>query len=152
MVKNKAFSRIALFSSKVDGRTIKIATQVREILKNLGVSVYISTSLESSEFKKKDLTSDKKIFNEADLLVAIGGDGTLLSSARKFGSNGLPILGINLGNLGFLTDIAPENLTSSLLEVLEGNYTKDERFFLTASINQKETDQIALSKYCLTHV
>ncbi len=144
--KNKAFSSIALFSSKVDARTIKIATQVKEILENLGITVYISNSLECREFKKKDLTKDRKIFNKADLLVAIGGDGTLLSSARKFGSNGLPVLGINLGNLGFLADIAPENLTSSLLEVLEGNYTTDERFFLTASINQNETNQIALNE------
>ena len=83
VMKNKAFNSIALFSSKVDARTIKIATQVKEILENLGVKVYISDSLECKEFKKKDLTNDKKIFNKADLLVAIGGDGTLLSSARK---------------------------------------------------------------------
>ena len=59
--KNKVFSTIALFSSKVDGRTIKIANQVKEILENLGILVLISTSLESKEFKKKDLISDKKI-------------------------------------------------------------------------------------------
>ena len=113
MVKNKVFKAIALFSSKLDSRTIKIATQVKEILENIGISVYISDSLESDVFKKKELTKDSKILSDADLLVAIGGDGTLLSSARKFGFKGLPILGINLGNLGFLTDIAPENLTTT---------------------------------------
>ena len=44
------------------------------------------------------------------LVIAIGGDGTLLSCSRKYGSKEIPILGINLGNLGFLTDIAPDNL------------------------------------------
>tara|TARA_B100002019_G_scaffold94669_1_gene81547 strand:+ start:928 stop:1788 length:861 start_codon:yes stop_codon:yes gene_type:complete len=146
MVKNKVFKAIALFSSKLDSRTIKIATQVKEILENIGISVYISDSLESDVFKKKELTKDSKILSDADLLVAIGGDGTLLSSARKFGFKGLPILGINLGNLGFLTDIAPENLTTLLLEVLEGKYTTDERFFLTADINGNETNQIALNE------
>ena len=53
-----------------------------------------------------------------------------LSSARNFGIHGIPILGINLGNLGFLTDIAPSELTSSLNEILNGDYIEDKRIFL----------------------
>ena len=60
-------------------------------------------------------------------MIAIGGDGTLLSASRNFGSQGVPILGVNLGNLGFLTDIVPEELTLSLQKVFEGKYLKDEK-------------------------
>ena len=62
--------------------------------------------------------SDKYITNNGELLIAIGGDGTMLNCSRKYGSRGIPILGINLGKVGFLTDISPEEITSRLLEVI----------------------------------
>ena len=100
----------------------------------------------SSKFPKEETTSREEIIRKADLLIAIGGDGTLLSSARIYGSKELPILGINLGNLGFLTDIAPENLTVSLLDILRGEYFLDDRFFLDAKVNTEEVGQIALNE------
>ena len=92
------------------------------------------------------MSSERQIMKEADLLVAIGGDGTMLNCSRKFGSKGVPVLGINLGNLGFLTDIRPEILTSSLLSVVKGNYIEDKRFFLEAEIKNKSKKLLALNE------
>ena len=147
MVKQrKQFKTIALFSSKINKSTLKITSQIEEVLQNIGVKVLLSNSYTSNGSRKKTLFSDRYIINKADLVIAIGGDGTLLSSARVFGSKNLPILGVNLGNIGFLTDINPVNLTSSLLDIVTGRYTMDERFFLKSLINKKDENNIALNE------
>ena len=106
------FRTIAIYSSLKNEKVLQIAMQVREILESLNLKIVLPRS---SSIKLKDIRpfKDNEIIENADLIIAIGGDGTLLSTARKFGSKGLPVLGINLGNLGFLTDIAPEELTST---------------------------------------
>ncbi|MBU8934329.1 MAG: NAD(+)/NADH kinase [candidate division Zixibacteria bacterium] len=71
---------------------------------------------------------------EVDILVSMGGDGTLLASARAVGATRTPLLGINLGSLGFLTQLMPEHLTSALDAVVDGNYQVEERMLLKATI------------------
>tara|TARA_B100001250_G_scaffold363465_1_gene342813 strand:- start:777 stop:1640 length:864 start_codon:yes stop_codon:yes gene_type:complete len=140
----KNFRNAAIYTSLNFKKVQKIASQIYEVLDNLDVSVHLTESLESLS-KKKSL-SDKSIVKKSDLLISIGGDGSLLSSARRYGFSGLPLLGINLGNLGFLTDILPEDLTSSLIEVIKGKYLKDKRFFLEASVNNSPKSDIALNE------
>ena len=70
----------------------------------------------------------------------------MLNCSRKFGSEGIPILGINLGNLGFLADIDPKDITSSLLNVIEGKFEKDERFFLEGGIEGNKSRFLALNE------
>ncbi len=146
MVKKKKFQTVALFSSKINENTMKIASQIDEVLNSMGIEVLFTDSFSSQRIKKNKLYSNKYIIKKSDLLIAIGGDGTLLSSARIFGSNDLPILGVNLGNIGFLTDINPENLTSSLIDIINGNFIKDERFLLNALVNNQQKNNIALNE------
>lgn len=68
-----------------------------------------------------------------DVLIAMGGDGTMLAAARDVGSNGTPILGVNLGKLGFLAEFTPEELQSELQSVLAGRYIIEERLLLEAT-------------------
>jgi NAD+ kinase len=72
-----------------------------------------------------------------DLLVVVGGDGTLLSSGRAAAKHGIPLVGVNRGSLGFLTDINPQDLEQSLLEIIKGNFLVDERFLLEARIGNR---------------
>jgi len=65
-----------------------------------------------------------------DMIVSMGGDGTLLSTARSVGASGVPILGINLGSLGFLTQRTPAQLVASLESVVAGKYQIEERMLL----------------------
>jgi len=147
MVKElKRFHTVALYTTKKGRRELQILQQLEEIAFNLNLEVLypISSALKSSLNKKQK--SDTYINQQADLVMAIGGDGTLLSCSRQFGKEGLPILGINLGNLGFLNDIVPDDLTNSLIDILDGKYTLDKRFFLKTIINNKKQEEIALNE------
>ena len=69
-----------------------------------------------------------------EFIIVMGGDGTLLSVARHFGQKGLPILGVNVGGLGFLTEISLDELYPSMEQVLAGRYEVEERMVLTATL------------------
>ena len=70
-----------------------------------------------------------------DLIIVFGGDGTLLNASRKYLDSEIPILGINMGNLGFLTDIKVENFEKSLSSIINGNYVIEERNLVSAEFN-----------------
>ena len=147
MVKKKKFSKIALSTSSKDRRVISIARQVIEILSSVDVEISHDKSLSDlNKSKYSKLVSSKKIITSSDLLIAIGGDGTMLNCSRIYGSKGVSLLGINLGKLGFLSDIAPNDVTTSLLEVINGKYITDNRFFLEASIKEDKESFIALNE------
>ena len=79
---------------------------------------------------------DKTKYKDADLAVSLGGDGTLLGVARGCASYGVPIVGINLGRLGFLVDLEKEEL-HRMQDYFAGNYTVEERIMLTARVMRK---------------
>ncbi len=81
-----------------------------------------------SQYKKSDIPEI------SDFIVVLGGDGTLLSVARLVYRNDVPILAVNLGSLGFLTEITLDELYPMLEKVIEGEYTTDERTMLEAFI------------------
>jgi NAD+ kinase len=72
--------------------------------------------------------------DKQDLIVVVGGDGTLLSAARMATLVNTPIIGINRGRLGFLTDILPQDIETQLSAVLQGQYNEEQRFLLQTSI------------------
>ena len=93
---------------------------------------------------KNDYTktySLKYIANNCDLVVVIGGDGSFLHAGRNLSLiKNIPIVGLNCGKLGFLTDITPKETTQRLLPILKGNYRKERRFIIQACItSQKKT-------------
>jgi len=69
-----------------------------------------------------------------DLVIVIGGDGSLLRGARALASFDVPLLGVNRGRLGFLTDISPEEIEVKVGEVLDGHYISDQRFLLEMAV------------------
>jgi len=71
-----------------------------------------------------------------DLLIIVGGDGSLLSAARAAVKYDIPVLGVNRGRLGFLTDIHPDEINTKLQAILDGKYQEEPRFLLDGSIQQ----------------
>ena len=79
----------------------------------------------------------KQIAHDVDILVSMGGDGTFLAAAREIGTVGTPLLGINLGSLGFLTQLRPKQLTYALDAIVAGKYDIEERMLLETRIEGK---------------
>jgi NAD+ kinase len=73
---------------------------------------------------------------QCDLAIVVGGDGTLLNAARSLAEPGVSVLGVNLGRLGFLVDVSPEEMTSQLDRILSGEYQQEERTLLHASMSR----------------
>jgi NAD+ kinase len=95
---------------------------------------------------------EDEIASRADLVIAIGGDGTLLYAARLVAHRGVPLLGINRGRLGFLTDVLPQDMLTSVDAALDGRCERDERALLEARIvgaNGVHTAALALNDVVL---
>jgi NAD+ kinase len=82
--------------------------------------------------------------DRADLIVVLGGDGTLLGVARLVASRGIPIIGVNLGGLGFLTEVTIREAQAALGRVLDGDYEVDRRIMLEAIVD-RASEQVAQS-------
>ena len=79
----------------------------------------------------------EKLYDEADLVIALGGDGTILDCAKKMAKRGKPILGINLGHLGYMAELEMDEL-SSLSRIIDGDYSIDERAMMDVEVVNRE--------------
>lgn len=87
--------------------------------------------------------TNEEIFGAADMIIVLGGDGTLLNIARQSASYEVPLFGINLGHLGFLTEVEAEDMYPALEKVISGEYEIEKRMMLEATV---EKDSIQLEK------
>ena len=82
-------------------------------------------------------TCSRKIMGEiCDLVVVVGGDGNMLGAARVLARYDIKVIGVNRGNLGFLTDLDPDNALQQLADVLEGEYIDEQRFLLETIVHK----------------
>ncbi len=105
-----------------------------DYLQKLDLQIYIEEeTAETLDGTLLPILSREKLGNHCDLLIVVGGDGSLLHAAHIAVNQDLPVLGINRGSLGFLTDILPAEL-NKIEAILRGEYTIEKRFLLTTSI------------------
>ena len=116
-------------------------------LKKSGVEFFVEEELAQQLSLGNDTSRlhPDKFRDQADLVLSFGGDGTILSTARKVGRSGLPILGVKMGGLGFLAELSPDDLFESLPDILNGRYDVVERMVLTASIEGENATFAALN-------
>jgi NAD+ kinase len=76
----------------------------------------------------------ESLTQHCDVLIAVGGDGTFLTAARAAAGSDIPLIGINLGRLGFLVDISPDEVITKVNAILQGQYRKEQRFLLRTKI------------------
>jgi NAD+ kinase len=87
-------------------------------------------------------TNEEDIFEQSELVVCVGGDGTFLKAARKAFHRDIPILGINLGNLGFLTEVDKKDIPNAVECLLQGKYSIEERMLLETTIVRAGQDNV----------
>ena len=78
-----------------------------------------------------------EMVRRSDLLVVLGGDGTMIATARMVGDSGTPVLGVNFGTLGYLTEFTVEEMLPALDAILAGAYTFDHRLMLSAEVSAR---------------
>ena len=127
---------VAIFAKVHDPRCLGIASDLINWLEEKGCTPLPEAQLTRQLGYPKALT-EAEIRNQAELVVVLGGDGTLISVARLFSGRDVPILGVNLGSLGFLTEITVEELYTRLEKVLEGNPRVSERMMLEVTLHRE---------------
>ena len=133
---SKALQTISSLVDYLAGKQINLAMESKTHAQ-LAISGLANTALEAY-----DLAT---LCEKSDLIIVVGGDGTLLGTARIAVNFDTPLLGINLGRLGFLVDISPEAMRDSLDKVLEGQFEVDDRLLLELNLQNSESPSIAFN-------
>jgi NAD+ kinase len=127
---------IALFPNEMKDQSLKIATEVCQFLKAKKSDVVAEDRL-ASMIGARPLSEVE--INKINFRISLGGDGTILRLVHRHPNLQCPLLGINLGSLGFLADIPLHDIYSSLEDLLEGNYTVQERMMMEGHASKGNT-------------
>lgn len=133
-----AFHTIGIFCKTRNGNAIteKLPRALIKKLTDRGLKLVFET--ETARAFDPDRRHEQHALNQigahADLIIAIGGDGTLLQTARALAGYEIPLVGINQGRIGFLTDIPADNMDTDINRILDGEYEKEERALIEAEI------------------
>jgi NAD+ kinase len=125
------FQRIAIIGKLDEPRIDGLLTTLIEHLNHHGRKVSISSDLAHAGANP---VAEEQLSVSADLMIAIGGDGTILRAARLVAAARVPLLGINLGRLGFLADVSPDEVRERIDDVLSGRYVEESRAMLEAHV------------------
>lgn len=129
------FSKIGVWGRLSEPSVAEPAAQICTHLLEQGLAVKAALRpTERDMFYGVERVDEAELVGSVDLLIAIGGDGTLLRAARRVAGRAVPLVGINRGRLGFLTDISPDVMLGAVDEIIAGDYLADERSLLEARI------------------
>lgn len=135
---SKAFQTIAILGRHSDPRVAEPMKTLASYLTKSGIGV-IATQ-DSAATMQARAVNEVDIAAEADLIIAIGGDGTMLHAAALTGNGKVPLLGVNRGRLGFLADVSPAEMLQNLEQILGGQYSRETRLQLVAKITSPNGD------------
>ncbi len=114
---------------KDDLRSAELASEAAEILRAQGLEIWVECSCIGP---RREPPENFK----PDLVISLGGDGTLLCAARAWGLTGIPLFGVNLGHLGFLAETDPGQFTTLLKSILAGSYRVEKRMALEVGVER----------------
>lgn len=147
------FKRIALVGRHNRDGVVDTLQQLVEFLQQENIDVTVEqSSADMLSAIKLTTVEYEDLGKDQDLIIVIGGDGSLLKAAGAAARYNTPVLGINRGTLGFLTDINPDNVIEEVSKILRGKYTEEKRFFLHTRIHDKGhtvSDSLALNDIVL---
>ncbi|HEY3858106.1 MAG TPA: NAD(+) kinase [Gammaproteobacteria bacterium] len=133
------FSTVGLMGRISDPQVTEMATRLARQLQGAKVNVYADEALSLPASTGVQVLSAKTLAAKADLLIVVGGDGTLLKAAHLISARPIPLVGVNLGRLGFLADITPEQVQDDIAAMLKGEYSQEERLLLQAHALRKDS-------------
>jgi NAD+ kinase len=129
------FKTVGLWGRLTEPSVAEPAMQVLAHLQARGITVFVpQQSGAEARISGTNIVDEVELARHVDLVVAVGGDGTLLHAARHVAQRGVPLLGVNRGRLGFLTDISPDHMYDAIDAILAGDYLEERRLMLSARI------------------
>jgi len=133
-----AFSKVGLIGKYGDPSVADTLLRLNELLKKRHCEVWLEANTAKHIPGHSLAIADfDEIGQKCDLAITVGGDGTLLHSARSLVDHDIALLGVNLGRLGFLVDVSPDQIEKQLDEVMSGEHVEEHRIILTATIENE---------------
>ena len=130
------FAKIAVLGRPQDPRVTEPITALVRHLNEAGCEVFVADELEIDPPVRR--VEEAELAGRVELMIAVGGDGTMLYAAHLAMSENVPLLGINRGRLGFLADVTPDEMLASVDKVLAGDYSCDSRLLLEARLEPSD--------------
>ena len=131
------FQRIGLLGSLNVPEVKESIRKLEEFLRSQNREVIYETNTASLvDWEVEQCLSLGNFLSVIDLAIVVGGDGSMLTMCREIASSNVPLLGVNRGRLGFLTDISPDEIEARVKPVLDGQYKQSKRFMLSTSITR----------------
>lgn len=134
------FRKTALLGRHSDPRVAEAMTLLVDYLTKTGVEVFAADDMLLDLPVRR--APETKLTEYAELLIAIGGDGTMLYAGSLAHAGDVPLLGINRGRLGFLADVSPDEMLDSIAHVLAGNYLRESRLILDARLKKSDGEVV----------
>jgi NAD+ kinase len=144
LVMSHSFQSIALVGRPTDLRVAECMLSLADHFYSKGVRALVDPGV-NLDFRPDSvlLCPEASFATRADLIIVIGGDGTLLYAARLVAGHSVPMLGINRGRLGFMTDVSPSSMLEDVDSVLAGRYSEDRRSLLAARLEKRGGESVS---------
>ncbi len=134
-----AFNNIGLIGRLESEHVIDTVEELIALLQSRHLEVWLEDDIARLIPDHRVHVAQRNTIGEScDLVIVVGGDGSLLGAARALAEHDCAVLGINRGRLGFLTDISPEDVSQKVGEVLDGKYKAESRFLLDVEVKREE--------------
>ena len=137
------FKKIGLVGRPGSTEVLLTLERLLAFLQKQGVEIIVEAKtaelVNRSDFR---LCDREELSKHCDLVIVVGGDGSLLNIAKLIAAKQIPVIGVNRGRVGFLTDISPSKLEEQLSGVLSGEYSLDDRFLLDVGMRDPQTGTV----------
>jgi NAD+ kinase len=132
-----AFKTVAVVGKSDAASLPDVLDELARLLRARGIRILMdSLTAGASRAQPDEVLELEELPAQADLTIVVGGDGTLISCARLMAERGVPLVGVNLGRLGFLTDIPADGIDGAVAAVLDGEFLTEQRTMLTGSVRR----------------
>ncbi len=132
-----SFKRVGLIGKSDDRNVLVTLRALIDFLERRKAKIVLDEGIagmfSDSDYKIVDRDA---LARQCNLAIVVGGDGTLLNAARSLAEPGVAVLGVNLGRLGFLVDVSPEDMASQLEQIFGGDFTEERRTLLHATVSR----------------
>ena len=130
----KNMKKFYIIANSDKDKDLVVTHELEEYLKSKEVAYHIHVITPKEDAGNARFTNEDEIDDDTDCIIVTGGDGTLIQASRDIRDKNIPLIGINLGYLGYLTEIEKEDIQKDIDMLLDGNYTLESRIMLNGSV------------------